>query len=43
MFTTGRLLFQYSIDIAVESYSVGYSRVNTGVCEGVYKQHLHHC
>ena len=22
---------------------LGYSRVKTGVCERVYKQHLHHC
>ena len=24
-------------------WSLGYSRVKTGMCERVYKQHLHHC
>jgi hypothetical protein len=42
IFNTGRLLFQYCADTAVQ-LSFGYSRVKIGVCERVCKQHVHHC
>jgi hypothetical protein len=42
IFTTGRLLFQFSADTAVELF-LGYSRLKPGVFERVYMRHVHHC